>query len=71
MSVRKFVLNGLFVVAIASCASLLACGGKKGNCEACSSNSDCESGSCTQFSQSGNQFLLCADNSTTTCSVPR
>ncbi len=71
MTVRKFVLNALFVVAIASCTSLLACGGKKGNCEACSSNSDCSSDNCTQFTSSGNQFLLCADNSTTTCNVPR
>ncbi len=69
MSVRKLLLNALFVVTVSSCVSLLACGGKKGNCEACSSNSDCSSGSCTQFSRSGNQYLLCADNSTTTCNV--
>lgn len=71
MSVRKLVLNALFVVTITSCVSLLACGGKAGNCEACSSNSDCGSGTCATFDSGGNKYLLCADSSTSTCNVPR
>lgn len=71
MSVRKLVVNALFVVTVASCVSLLACGGKKGNCETCSANSDCSSGNCSTFTQGGNRYLLCADSSTTTCNVPQ
>ena len=74
MSVRKVLLNGLFIAVIASCAALAACGsGKAGNCEACSANADCTSGNCATFQDSNgaNKTFLCADSSTSNCSVTK
>ena len=72
MNVRKLLINALFVVVVASCATLAACGsGKKSECEACSSNSDCENDNCASFSTSnGDKFLLC-HSSSGTCNVTK
>ena len=71
MTGRNWILNGLAVLTLVSCVALSACG-KKGRCAVCSSNSDCDSGQCTEFSDGNNKRLLCAGSSgSETCSVPQ
>lgn len=70
--IRKRLMDALVVAVVLSCLSILACG-KKGHCARCSSNSECDSGICTEFSDGNNKSLLCANSvrGSETCSVPR
>jgi hypothetical protein len=66
--IHKWLMNGLVVATLIACTLITACG-KKGSCGACSSNSDCDSGSCAEYSDGNNKMLLCSGSNT--CSVPQ
>ncbi|HEY6210647.1 MAG TPA: hypothetical protein VIW45_00115 [Vicinamibacterales bacterium] len=73
MTMRKWMVNGLFVLTVVSCLSILGCN-KKGHCAECTNDSDCDSKDCETFivSSSGQKFLACSDGSSNdTCTAPK
>jgi hypothetical protein len=70
MNIRTAVMNGVVVLTVAACLAIAGCGGKKDSCARCSSDNECESGDCTEYTTNdGRSFLLCSGRDT--CDVPR
>ena len=69
---RKWLMNGLIVMTVVSCLSILGCG-KKGHCGDCSKDADCDSDDCATFvvTSGGEKFFACSNGSSNdTCSKP-